>query len=203
MNSTLKTGLVAGMSTLALSLPVFAQVSSSSSSETAPPQDIVFSKSFSQEDIQTMIERDDAFLEHADEIFALHKNAITAHKNALTTAATIEDETERQAAVRAAHEAMHETIKAAIEANPDLKGAMLMPFGGMKVHKFRMHGPGPGMFLEKLGMTPQELKAAIESGKTLEEIAEEKGIELPARAERAGHRIFFNEKIEVEESSTH
>jgi hypothetical protein len=39
----------------------------------------------------------------------------------------------------------------------------------------------PGNPAQKLGMTEAELKAAMDSGKTIEQIAEEKGIDLPPR----------------------
>jgi hypothetical protein len=80
---------------------------------------------------------------------------------------------------------MRAEIDAAIKANPDLKGAM--PFGpmGFGPGGHGRHG-GPGMMMrfdleEKLGMTKEEIKAELDSGKTIEQIAEEHGVTLPAR----------------------
>jgi hypothetical protein len=41
---------------------------------------------------------------------------------------------------------------------------------------------------EKLGMTVDELQDELDSGKTIREIAEERGVEAPARPQRGGGR---------------
>jgi hypothetical protein len=41
-------------------------------------------------------------------------------------------------------------------------------------------GPNVGMMAERFGMTEAELQAELDSGKTMQQIAEEHGIELPA-----------------------
>lgn len=185
-HSTFTLGAVTGMTALLLGIPVLAQVTGaqdapetttvSSAPATGPWQH----RTLTTEDIQAMIDHDDAFLDNADAIVALHKSATQAHRDALAAALTITDAAERQTAIRAANEAMRTTIQDAIAANPDLKDAM--PFGG---HGFRhgnaMRGPGPylSMLAQELGMTEEELQKELDSGKTLQDIATEKGIDLP------------------------
>lgn len=182
-------GAIAGMSTITLAVPVLAQITSAASTTTstgaatsASPKFKVTRGPLTQEKLQEMIDRDTAFLTNADAILALHKSATTAHKAALTAALSLTDDTAREAAVKKANEDMRATMEAAITANPALKGAM-MPMGkpGFGGPGGRGHGPEKGDLAAKLGMTEAELKAAIEGGKTIEQIATEKGITLPAR----------------------
>lgn len=186
MKRSFTLGVVAGISSLALAVPVLAQISSAQVADEAPSQEsssgpmkfmMRHGQDFSQEGIQERIDRDAAFLANIDAMIAMQKSAMQTHKDALTAALSITDDTQRKAAVQAADEAHRAAVEAAIAANPDLKMGMKMHFGG----KGHGRGHGPGMLLEKLGMTKEELKAAIESGKTIEEIAEEKGVELPER----------------------
>jgi hypothetical protein len=123
-----------------------------------------------------MATRDSLLLKNIDSMVTVLKSATQAHLTALNAAATITDDTQREAAVKKAHEDMRATMEAAIAANPELKG--LMPFGG---GHGGMMGHGKGDLAAKLGMTEAELKAAIDGGKTIEQIATEKGITLPAR----------------------
>lgn len=197
MKKSFTLGAVSGISALAIAFPVIAQIagaqSSASSVDQAKPN---FAERpgfhgerapLSQEDVQAMIDQDNAFLLNVDAFVAIQKETIQAHRIALEAAADIEDETERNAAVKAAHEAMRASIEAAVEANPELKTAM-MPFGHGGPGK---HGKGEkmrGHLEDKLGMTEDELKAALDAGKTIEEIAEEKGITLPARPAFGGMR---------------
>jgi len=46
-----------------------------------------------------------------------------------------------------------------------------------------MHKMGGMMMLEKLGMSQEELQVELDAGKTMQQIAEEKGIELPCMIE--------------------
>ena len=189
MKKSFTLGAVSGITALAVGFPIaaqFAGAQSSSSSSTGKKDVIRFEKHspLSQDDVQEMIDRDNAILLNIDAFVSIYKEAVQNHRIALQAAADIADEGERNDAVRAAHEAMHMEIKAAIEANPDLKEAMPFammgkgPHGGAK-HMMKVHLRGD---LEaKLGMTAEELKAAIESGKSIYEIAAEKGIELPER----------------------
>ncbi len=189
MKKSFTLGAVSGISALAIAFPVIAQIAGAQSAPTTAMSARPNLKDrpgfhgerapLSQEDVQVMIDQDNAFLLNVDAFVAIQKEAIQTHRIALEAAADIEDETERNAAVKAAHEAMRASIEAAVEANPELKTAM-MPFGGKGRHGPGGHGPHD--LAEKLGMTEEELKAALESGKTPEEIAEEKGITPPARS---------------------
>lgn len=194
MKKSFAFGAVSGISALAIAFPVIAQIAGAQSSSVGFPAARTSMKDrpgfhgerapLSQEDVLAMIEHHNAFLLNVDAFVAIQKEAIQNHRIALQAAADIEDETARNEAVKAAHEAMRASIEAAVEANPELKSAM-MPFG------HGGHGKGEKVrhnLEEKLGMTAEELKAAIESGKTIEEIAEEKGVTLPARPAFGGMR---------------
>ncbi len=196
MKKSFTLGAVSGITALAIGFPLAAQyvgAQEASSTSSAKSTESGFFRGHDpllQEDVQDMIDHDNAFLLHIDAFIAIQKEAIQNHRIALEAVADLTDETERNDAVRAAHEAMREEIRAAIEANPDLQAAM--PFGTMGHggkgggRGMRMKGFMHGMLEEKLGMTKEELKAAIDSGKTIEEIAEEKGVELPARPQMRG-----------------
>jgi hypothetical protein len=197
MKKSFTLGAVSGISALAIAFPVIAQIAGAQSSASGVDQakpNFAERPGFhgeraplSQEDVQAMIDKDNAFLLNVDAFVAIQKETIQAHRIALEAAADIEDEIERNAAVKAAHEAMRASIEAAVEANPELKTAM-MPFGHGGPGK---HGKGEkmrGHLEDKLGMTEDELKAALDAGKTIEEIAEEKGITLPARPAFGGMR---------------
>lgn len=180
-------GAVSGMSALMIAVPIAAQFTSAASgSSVSGTTSTERPREFSQESVQAMIDRDTAFLKNADTMLVILKEATEKHKNELTIAAGLTDTTAQKAALRAAQENFHTAIQTAIEANPELKGVM-MPFGGPmeKHHKFMMRGPAPEKLAKKLGMTADELKAALDSGKTIEQLATEKGITLPTRPE--GH----------------
>jgi|GEM_PF-1042462 len=176
-------GAVAGITTLGVGIPAFAQVTGTGTSDSAALKSFtIFSKkvNLTQEAVKEMADRDTEFLENIDTFVAIQKKAVQAHRDALNSAATIGDDAARQEAVEAAHEAMRKTIQEAIAANPDLQAGMMMGgrvFSGQVLH----HGPHPGILAEKFGMTPEELKTVLESGKTLQEIAKEKGVELPEK----------------------
>jgi hypothetical protein len=188
MNKKFITGAASGLA-VALAIPAFAQVSGGVTSSTAampsdPPSMMRMQRNFTQEDIQKMIERDDAFLANIDAVIGAQKTATQSHRAALTAAASITDDTERQEAVQKAHEDMRTAMEAFITAHPEIKDmGMMMHFGGKGPGRGPGHMRGPKMMKlsEKFGMTEAELKAAIDGGKTIEQIAEEKGIELPAR----------------------
>lgn len=181
-------GAASGIATLMLAVPVLAQVSGAQeiSDATAPSGTSSIASSVraprGQKNIQFLIDKDTAFLANIDSMVTLQKNAVQTRLNALTAAASITDETARQEAVQAAKKTYRTTIQNAREANPDLKSGMQMGFG-KKSHNGRGkgHGFGSPKFAEKLGMTEEELKAELDSGKTIEQIAEKKGVELPMR----------------------
>lgn len=184
--NTFALGALTGMSLLALAFPIAAQVSSAQGADDAAPSAGTRSITFpfrgpmTQEDLQARIEKDTALLANIDAMVALHKGAMQTRLTALTAAVSITDDTARQEAVRAAEEEYRATLKAAIEANPDLQAAMHMGFG-KGPHGPRGRGFDRGDLVEKFGMTKEELKAEIDAGKTMEQIAEEHGIEPPVR----------------------
>lgn len=194
-------GAASGMTALALAVPALAQVAGAQgapSADTAPQDKTTMAQrmrgSLTADQIKEMAAHDDAFLANVDGAVSVLKAATQAHRDALNAAATIGDETTRQEAVQKANETYRTAIESAIAANPDLKeGFRFGPMGG---HGFGMKGGmrhGPGDLAKKLGMTGDELKAALDAGKTIEEIAQEKGIELPARPE-GGRGMFGGQK---------
>ncbi len=200
MKKTFALGAIAGMSSLALAVPILAQISSAQetgATTTTTVSTTAAAKTFmkrapdtSVAGIQTRIDHDSAFLTNIDAMITIQKSATQTHKTALTAALSITDDTQRAAAVKAADDAMRTSIETAVTANTALKG--LMPFGGMGKgfsggHGERGHSQNGGDLAVKLGMTDTELKAALTSGKTIEQIATEKGITLPARPAFMGH----------------
>jgi hypothetical protein len=191
------TGAIAGATSLAVAVPLLAQMAGAASGDEVFIRDAKDMPAPSQECVQALAAKDAKELSVIDEHTAAHKAALQAHESALTVAASIADEDERKAAVLAADKAMHEAMKASMETmdpkadmealkaacGDSFRFAMHTGPGGPGGHMgmMKMHGGKPGMLLEKLGMTPEELKAALESGKTIEDIAAEKGIELPKR----------------------
>jgi hypothetical protein len=187
MKKSFTLGAVSGITALAIGFPFAAQLAgaqeaASSSATAADKPGFERHAPLSQDEVQAMVDRDNAILTNIDAFVAIQKKAIQNHRIALQAAVDIQDETERNDAVRAANQAMRAEIDAALEADPALKDAM--PFGPMMGHG---KGPRPGMaamragIAETLGMTKEEIKAALGSGKTIEDLAKEKGVELPER----------------------
>lgn len=189
MKKSFTLGAVSGISALAIAFPLAAQFASAQSGTSSSPGNIRDRSAFharkplSQDDVQALIDQDNNFLLHADAFLSILKEAVQNHRIALQAAADITDETERNEAVKAAHEAMRTAIAAAVEANPDLQGLKMMPFGTRGPHGHAKRGAMPfGPHLaEKLGLTAEELKEALDSGKTIDAIAEEQGVELPTK----------------------
>lgn len=174
-------GIVSGMSILALAVPFLAQVSSAATSDATTETSFPDCPAMKLMSIQDRIARDDAFLANVDAMVSIQKSATQTHRDALTAAAALTDETAQQEAVRAADEAYRTMIQDALKANSDLQSVM-MPFGGRGrgMHGGMMgRGPDTENLASKLGMTETELKAALEGGKTMHEIATEKGVTLP------------------------
>lgn len=179
---TFTLGAVAGITTLALAVPLLVQISSAAATGTGS-----FNRPVpTQQQVQDMATRDDAFLKNIDAFVVIQKSATQAHRDALSAAASIADDSERQAAVQQANLDQRAALQAALTANPDLKSSM-MPFGG---RGFGEGKGGPGMMgrgqntaalASKLGMTEADLKAALDGGKTIQQIAQEHGVTLPAR----------------------
>lgn len=184
MKTSFTLGAVSGISALALGFPLAAQFAGAQSSAGSPTalrtRPAFHSRApLSQDDVRELIDRDNAFLLNVDAFVAIQKEAIQNHRIALEAAADIADETERNEAVIAAHDALRAEVSAAIEANPDLTDVLTRfgPHRGRGHMNMKMGGMPGG----KLGMTAEELRAARESGKTIREIAEEKGVEPPMR----------------------
>lgn len=191
MKKTFTLGVLAGMSSLALAVPVVAQVAGAATddqeSSTVTTDKFRVRPEFKQPTLQEMIDNDTKLLATIDSMGATVKTATQAHKAALTAAVSITDVAAQKTAIQKANEDMRVTMHAAIAANPDLKG-MMMSFGGPGG---KHGGPGhmkmKGNLAKKFGMTEAELKTAIESGKTMEQIAAEKGVTLPARPAKGDH----------------
>lgn len=186
MKKTFTVGALTGMSALIIAVPALAQLSHAAQTMETTSANSVSSSLFGKQrppmtvdQVQQMIERDDAFLKNIDALVAIQKTATEKHKAALTAALTLDDDTARQAALETAHQNMKKTMDDAIAANPDLK--RMMPFGpGRHGRHPGGHGRGPADLAQKLGMTQDELKAAFAAGKTIEQLAQEKGVTLPA-----------------------
>jgi len=183
--STFTYGAVAGITTLALAAPFLVQLSSAAADGTTP-----FARPApTQAQVQEMVTRDDAFLKNMAALATVQKSATQAHRDALAAAASITDDAQRHTAVQKANEDMRAAMQAALAANHDLKSAM-MPFGGGRGQGegkgkggfggMMGRGPDTATLAAKLGMTQTELEAALEGGKTIAEIATEKGVSLPA-----------------------
>ncbi len=177
-------GAVAGMTTLLIAVPLAAQFAGAQSASSALNKMYMKNGTITQEQVQEMITHTDTMLQNIDAITAAHKSAMQTLKTALTAAAAMTDDTQRAEAVKAAHDAMRTSMEASMK-ELGIEGKMMMGFG-MGGHGMR--GDMKGKLAEKLGMTADELKAAMDSGKSIEDIAKEKGIELPARP--AGGMFF-------------
>ncbi len=187
MKKSFTLGAIAGITSFAIAIPILAQVSSAANTSSASSSDNAFYERgmHRQPDLQTMIDRDTAFLANVDAMIASLKTATQTRLNALNAAKALTDEAAQRDAVKKANDDFHSAMQASMTAHPEWKGAM--PFGGpmgpgkhMGMMGRHSRGPGPDALAEKLGMTADELKAALDSGKTIQDIAKEKGIDLPA-----------------------
>ncbi len=172
-------GAVAGIAAIAIAVPLFAQLSNAATAGTTNGSASSFTRSIpTQQQVTDMAAKDAAFLKNIDAFVTVEKSATQAHETALTAAAAITDDTQRQAAVQKANTDERTAIQNAVTANPDLKSAM------MSDHGFDGRG-GPGMgpnfsdLATKLGMSEADLKTALAGGKTIQQIATEKGVTLP------------------------
>ena len=189
-------GVIAGMSSLALAVPLFAQVGSAATNSSAA--DAVKARPIpSQACVTALAAQEGTMISKIDSMMASHKTILQAHQTALTAAAGIADDTARQAALQKAHEQMRTAMQAAKPSTDEMTAAKealqaacgdTMPFHGMGMGLgFEMkHGGkrGPGDLAAKLGLTEDQLRTELDSGKTIQEIATEHGITLPAKADR-------------------
>ncbi len=184
-------GAIAGITSLAIAIPIIAEVSSAATPATTSSNAPSFTRPIpTQQQVSDMAAKDGAFLKNVDAIVTVEKTATQAHEAALTAAASITDDTQRQAAVQKANQDERTAIQSAITANPDLKSAM-MPLGGGRGEGFGDRGGfGQGSDLTalatKLGITADQLKTEMQSGKTVQQIATEHGVTLPVHSEKHG-----------------
>ncbi|MFA6523169.1 MAG: hypothetical protein WCS85_02270 [Candidatus Peribacteraceae bacterium] len=194
-------GAIVGATSLAVAFPLLAQFAGAaeSTTQTTPPERPVQTQAC----VQALASRDDATLSGIDALIAAQKSATLAHRDALTAAAALTDDTARQEAVQKADEAFRTAMDTARKANTAEQTAMEAVktacgdagFGGRGMMGFgQMEGRGGqhgqrdmSGIAEKLGMTSDELKTALDSGKTIQDLATEKGVTLPtppARGDR-------------------
>ncbi len=201
-------GMIAGASSLAIAVPLIAQFASAASS-TGSSSNARTLPIPTQACVQALAGLDDARLSSMDAMMAAEKQALKAQRDALAAAASIADDTKRQAAVQQANQDFR-TAMQAMEQSDAMKSAMDTVKSACGNAGFGMGGMGMGMFggmmghgpregapenlAQKLGMTTDELKAELQSGKTPEQIAQEHGITLPAKGGmmRGGHRGWMN-----------
>ncbi len=107
------------MTALTLAVPLIVQVSSAASGQSSGVGGMFGKREMpapSQACVQALAGKDTAMLGTMDAMMAKHKIAMTAHRDALVLAADIQDETQRQAAVKKANDDMHTAMKADREA---------------------------------------------------------------------------------------
>lgn len=209
------------MSALSLAVPLLAQVAGAQSSATTDEDNDVLDRNrpvLSQECVLAMAGLEEAHLANIDAMIAKQKTFMQTRVDSLKAAAQIADDTARMEALEAAHEDRKpgdeqeapEEVQTAMEAVKTACGDVRMfhkgpggPHRGFMMGG--MMGGKMGMMKidlsEKLGMTDEELKAELDSGKTIEEIAKEKGVELPARPEGGRGFGFFHKEFGAAESA--
>lgn len=208
MKNKFTLGAIAGITTVVLAVPMLAQMSSAATATTtggtasSPAAWPSFTRPVpTQQQVKDRAAEDGAFLQNIDAMIAIQKSATQAHEAALTAAASIADDTQRQAAVQKADDDRRTTIQNAIAANPALQSAM--PFGerGFGGRGGPGHGRNPAELAAKLGMTQAELKAALDGGKTIQQIAQEKGVTLPMPHRGGFGRMHDNDADDANVSS--
>lgn len=200
-------GIAAGMTSLVVAVPLVVQMAGAATES----GDVLFSaadevhmmegKTPTQECVLAMANLESAHLANFDSTSAQRKTEMQTRINGLQAAAAIEDEDARAEALKTMHQGMEkpefpQAIQDAMDAIQESCEGGKFFFGGPH-GGFGMAVAAPGMFnmkvmhaergvhlAEKLGMTEEELKAALEDGKTIEELADEKGIELPVKIKR-------------------
>lgn len=179
-------GAVAGAASLLVAVPLLAQFAGAQSATSSSATGARVTPT--QACVQAMADLASAHLDEFDNESSSRKAALEKKANALKAAAGIADDTEREAALKALHEDRQapptpsDAVTKAMDAVKTACGDTMMfrgGFGGPMMHggMFHMKANIAG----KLGMTEDELKAAIAGGKTIEQIAQEKGVTLPAR----------------------
>lgn len=119
-------GIITGISSVAIAIPILAQLSSAASSSSAT----VHTKPVpSQACVQALAAKDAAELSTIDSQTAAHKAALQAHEAALTAAAAITDDTQRQAAIKKADADFAAALKAGMTSS---QTAMQTALDGVK-----------------------------------------------------------------------
>ncbi|MBP9850265.1 MAG: hypothetical protein KBC47_01080 [Candidatus Peribacteraceae bacterium] len=176
-------GAVTGATSLLLTVPIFAQMAGAQSVSSAATAATKTRPVPTQTCVLAMADHETAMLNTIDANTAARKSAATAKRDALKAASALTDDTARMEAVKKAQEAFRTAMQSTMKPHDEVAMAALKAACG---DSFRgMGGLGgvgdmKGKMTEKFGMTEQELKAAIDSGKSIEQIAAEKGISLPA-----------------------
>ncbi|MDD5055113.1 MAG: hypothetical protein PHZ00_02480 [Candidatus Peribacteraceae bacterium] len=204
-------GTLAGGIAIAVAVPFvtqFASAQSSSVSSVSPRTRPVPSQAC----VQSMASAGDTSLSFFDQMNAARKTAVTARSAALKAAAALTDDTARQTAVtkagedfRIAMQTAMETKSTAMKSSHDAMqtacgdsrgfGLMMGKGGRGMMGKGQGQGLGKGPNLEMmaatLGITVDQLTSEIAGGKTIEQIAKEHGVTLPASSTnqkgRGGH----------------
>lgn len=187
-------GAIVGASSLALAVPLIAQMASAQS---ASGQSWGNKPVPSQACIQALADYEATMLSSFDSLNAQRKTIIQTHHDALVAAAAIVDETQRKDALKTAEQTKRDAMKKLMDGQnasdtiTAIKNACgnAMPFGkgmmgdmGMGFHGMMgFRGPMGADLAEKLGMTEDQLKTELDSGKTIEQIAQEHGVTLPAK----------------------
>lgn len=111
MKKSFTYGAIAGATSLAIALPMLAQFASAATATTDTKMN---SRPVpTQACILALAERDTAFLANVDAMIAAQKAATIAHRDALTAAAAMTSDADRQEALKKAHEDMQTAMKAA------------------------------------------------------------------------------------------
>jgi predicted component of type VI protein secretion system len=119
-------GVGTGIVSLAVAIPVIAQVSLAASSDNAAANTSGKTRPIpTQACVQALATKEGSALSSMDAMNAARKAALQAHNDALDVAASITDDTARQAALKAANDALREAMKASMESQKDsMKSSM-------------------------------------------------------------------------------
>lgn len=106
-------GAVSGVSALALAFPLFA------SAQSAPSANDAARPVPSQVCVQALAAQESTMIANMDSMTAARKAAMQAHQTALSAAASITDDAQRQDALKKANEDMRAAMKTGMDANKE------------------------------------------------------------------------------------
>jgi len=221
-------GAVTGLGAVALAIPVLATVtsaqsigSSSSASPTAANKPVPTTQCVSA---IAALEGQQISLMDSEE--AARKSALQAHVDALNAAASITDDATRQAAIQKANQDLKTAMQTAQQKNQSTLqtyrqavqtacGTMMhdgsVGGGFVRFMDKPMMGKGSGMnkqtmlsnLATKLGITSAELQSELQSGKTIQQIAQEHGVTLPTPpAGSFGHGMKWGMNFDQNQTSS-